>query len=355
VAAPDLKGFTVAITADRRRDEQAVLIERLGAEVLMFPVLQTEPEDAVGLRAVTEGMVTEPPDYLLANTGYGMRTWLGLAAEWELLGPLVLALGSKTTIAARGAKALGELRKVGLDAWYKAPGETLEEVVGRLAAEGLNGRSVVVQLHGEPPGPTLAEVEHAGARVSYLPVYRMGGGGSEALAGLVDALLDGIADVVTFTAAPQVQALTGAAGARGVLGQVVDGFNAGGVIAACIGPVCAAVARAEGISSPMVPEHSRLGSLASAVKAELAARQVVVAGSSGPVLVSGRMAEAEGGQRWLMGPAERRALRALCARPGGWVDLTGTADDAAAAGLVEFLDGAVEVAGGLARLVVAQA
>ena len=155
-------------------------MERLGVEVIMFPLLQTRPEDATVLRALTEKLVQEPPDYLVANTGYGMRTWLASTAEWGLQDGLVSALGSRTAIAARGAKALGELRKAGLDAWYKAPGETLEEVVARLRGEDLAGRSVVVQLHGEPPGPTLAELESAGARVSYLPVYRMGEGAAEA-------------------------------------------------------------------------------------------------------------------------------------------------------------------------------
>ena len=115
VAGPDLKGFTVAITADRRRDEQAVLMERLGLEVLMFPLLQTQPEDLASLRAQTERVVREPPDYLLANTGYGMRTWLALTAEWGLQEDLVSSLRANAAIAARGAKALGEIRKVGLD------------------------------------------------------------------------------------------------------------------------------------------------------------------------------------------------------------------------------------------------
>ena len=176
----DLKGFTVAITADRRRDEQAVLMERLGVEVIMFPLLQTRPEDATVLRGLSEKLVQQPPDYLVANTGYGMRTWLASTAEWGLQDGLVSALGSRTAIAARGAKALGELRKAGLDAWYKAPGETLEEVVARLRVEDLVGRSVVVQLHGEAPGPALAELEDAGAEVSYLPVYRMSEGAAEA-------------------------------------------------------------------------------------------------------------------------------------------------------------------------------
>ena len=259
----DLQGFTVAVTADRRRDEQAVLLERLGVEVLMFPLLRTEPDDEGALRGLTERVVKEPPDYLLANTGYGMRTWLALAAEWGRQEDLVSSLGSSTAIAARGAKALGELRKVGLDAWYKAPGETLEEVVTRLTEEDLAGASVVVQLHGEPPGAVVKRLETAGARVSYLPVYKMGGTGDAAAAALIGTLLEGAIDAVTFTAAPQVEVLTAVSRTLGALEAVLAAFNVGGVVAACIGPVCAATARKEGILGPFVPEHSRLRSLAS--------------------------------------------------------------------------------------------
>ena len=75
MTTPDgLQGMTVAVTADRRRDEQAVLLERLGLEVLMFPLLRTEAEDTGWLRALSEQICRQPPDYFLANTGYGMRT-----------------------------------------------------------------------------------------------------------------------------------------------------------------------------------------------------------------------------------------------------------------------------------------
>jgi uroporphyrinogen-III synthase len=354
VAGPNLRGFTVAITADRRRDEQAVLMERLGVEVLMFPLLRTEPEDPGALRALTEEMIGQPPDYLLANTGYGMRTWLALAAGWGRQEQLVAALRPKTAIAARGAKALGEVRKAGLDAFYKAPGETLEEVVARLSEEDLAGKSVVVQLHGEPPGETVGQLERAGAKVSYLPVYRMGGGGAEAAGGLVETLLQGAADVVTFTAAPQVEALTAAAATRGVLRAVLDSFNGGGVVAACIGPVCAAAALAEGISMPLVPEHPRLGSLTSAVGQALSGRQVVVRGRSGPVALSGRAVEAGEGEQRLVGAREQKVLRALGVHPGDWVDVTAMGDDAGEVipGLANVLDGGLEVAGGRARLIV---
>jgi uroporphyrinogen-III synthase len=271
MTGPDrLQGLTVAVTADRRRDEQAVLLERLGLEVLMFPLLRTEAEDTASLQALTRQLCRQPPDYFVANTGYGMRTWLQLAAQWGLQEPLVQVLSSRSTIATRGAKALGELRKVGLDAWYKAPGETLEEVVARLCQQDLEGASVVIQLHGEPPGTLLTRFEQAGARVTYLPVYRMTGSGAQAASDLISAVLRHGADAVTFTAAPQVAALAGAAGAQGLTAALMDAFNNGGVVVACIGPVCADAARAAGVEHPLVPEHPRLGSLANALAAYLA-------------------------------------------------------------------------------------
>jgi uroporphyrinogen-III synthase len=282
LGASSSPGPIVAVTADRRRHEQAVLLERLGVEVVMFPLLRTEPEDDDALRSLTKSLGERPPAYLVANTGYGMRTWLALAAHWGLQDALVHGLGREAHIAARGAKALGELRKVGLDAWYKAPGETLDEVVGRLLDEDLHGATVAVQLHGEAPGPVLERLATAAAELVYVPVYRMADSGRQAAEDLVGTIVRRQAHAVTFTAAPQVQVMAGAAQALGLSGALLDAFNSGEVVAACIGPVCAEAARAAGIREPLVPEHARLGSLASSLGTFLASRGGEAPPSAGP-------------------------------------------------------------------------
>jgi uroporphyrinogen-III synthase len=349
-APADLRGFTAAITADRRRDEQAVLLERLGLEVLMYPLLQTEPEDAGTLQEMTAAIAAHPPRYLLANTGYGMRTWLGLAAQWGLQGPLVDALRARTNIAARGAKALGELRKVGLDAWYKAPGETLDEVVDRLVQEDLTGASIVFQLHGEQSQDAVSRLGQAGATVTCVPVYRMGRGGEGAAQALARAVIDGAIDAVTFTAAPQVQALLRSARARDLAPPLLDAFDAGAVAAVCIGEVCAAAARAEGMAGPVVPQHPRLGSLATALDNHLSARRMVLAGRHGPVTLSGGLVSV-GGNELGLGPVEQRAMRRLGqSRSTVEVQTLGeiTADELSQ--LAEALDGALEISGPHCRL-----
>jgi uroporphyrinogen-III synthase len=78
-----LAGFTVAITADRRRDELAALLEQHGARVVVAPALRIMPlADDTRLRAATYALLDNPPDIVVANTGVGMRGWLEAADGW---------------------------------------------------------------------------------------------------------------------------------------------------------------------------------------------------------------------------------------------------------------------------------
>jgi uroporphyrinogen-III synthase len=343
MATGDLRGFTVAVTADRRRDEQATLLLRHGLDVRMHPLLSTRREDDGVLVAVTQALVKEPPDLLVANTGYGMRTWMETARQAGLAQPLAAALTERgTTIAARGAKALGELRKAGLDARFKAASETLDEVVSWAIELGVAGRRVAFQLHGEASTPHLDRLRAAGADLIVVPVYQMGEGAAGTGAALAQAVVEGEVDVVTFTAAPQVEALLDVAAGLGRLGAVLAGFNYGAVIAACIGPVCAAAAGDAGITQPLVPEHPRIGSLASAVTSALALRRLVLAGPGGAARLCGRYLEASGSETELSG-WEQQVLRPLSAAPGHWADLPGGVPDGVVRALESRLAGALEV------------
>src|SRR4051812_35728713 len=78
-----LAGFTVAITADRRREEFAALLERRGARVYLAPALRIVPiADDIELRAVTDALVRRPPSIVFLSTGIGVRGWLEAAEGW---------------------------------------------------------------------------------------------------------------------------------------------------------------------------------------------------------------------------------------------------------------------------------
>lgn len=268
-----LEGFTVGVTADRRAEDQAILLRRLGAEVVFGRALDTQPPaDEAAVHAVTEALVAAPPDDLIANTGFGIRAWLAMAEGWGLAGGLVDGLRAHTRIAARGAKAVGALRSAGLPVWWRAPDEELITVGRHLAEVGVAGRRVALQLHGDDRQGVTELLEGAGATVIEVPVYRWelppdGAGAAE----LIRRATSGRLDAITFTAGPQVRNLLAIARGLGLADQLLAACNEGPVLVACVGPVCARAAAEEGLVRTVVPDQSRLGAMVKALAGALAA------------------------------------------------------------------------------------
>jgi uroporphyrinogen-III synthase len=276
---PQSRAFTVGVTADRRGDDQALMLRRLGFDVVHAPVMRTEPVGDDGrLRAATEELISSPPHYLVANTGLGMRSWWGKVTEWGLDTALFDAL-RQTRIASRGPKATGATRVIGLEVWWKAPDEQLATVGEHLVAEGIVAARVAVQLHGEDHQDLTPRLEAAGAEVVELPVYRWALPVDDGAAlDLIEGCCTGRVDAITFTAGPQVRNLMALARSVGLADSLRAACASGELVVACIGPVCAGVAREEGLHDLAVPDHWRLGSLVRLVADSLAERGAVTHG-----------------------------------------------------------------------------
>jgi uroporphyrinogen-III synthase len=314
-----LEGFTVGVTADRRWSEQAELLERRGASVLHAPTISTDylaNDDT--LRAATEAVIAQPPDYLVATTGIGLRAWFEAAQAWGLAERLSAAL-TATRVVARGPKASGAAQSAGLEVWASPPSERLDAVVTLLSAEPLQGRRVAFQHYGEHDAPAVTALAAAGADVIDVPVYRYRPPADDApVVGLLDAVRDGEIDAVTFTSAPAVRYLMAAARQRGRSDALLDAFNQGDVIAACIGPVCAGTAVASGIEQPVAPERGRLGLLVRALTDALRVRRRHLRCGPATITVQGR-AVAVDGEPVELPPRERAVLDVLLAHRGGVV------------------------------------
>ncbi len=320
-----LLGFTVAITADRRRDELAALLERRGARVVFAPALRIVPiSDDVELRAQTESLVRTPPTIAVVSTGIGLRGWMEAAEGWGLADGLVAALGHGYLIA-RGAKARGALRAVGLSDHWSPESECLEDVLEHLQRRGVVGERIAVQLHGEelPTSATLASrassqftgrLRDAGAEVVEASVYRWEPPiDPNPVRRLVDAIVARQVDAVTFTSAPATSTILAAAGRDRP--AVLSAFRTD-VLAACVGPVTAAPLRAAGVPC-LEPERARLGALARAIVDELPRRSPALRVAGATVSLRGHAAVVDGVVRPLA-QAPMAVLRAL-AEAGGRV------------------------------------
>jgi uroporphyrinogen-III synthase len=270
----DLHGLTVGVTADRRGDDQVVMFGRHGAHVILGPTIATvKLPDPDLLRRRTEEIVSHPPDYLIANTGIGMKTWFAAAGEWGLGDRLIEVLG-RTTLTSRGPKVAGALSSVGLSPGWRSPTEQLGEVVDHLAAEGLAGKRVALQLHGDDGAEFVARLEAAGAAVSTIPVYVWKLPDDRRPArNLIEHTCAGDVDALTFTAGPQVRSMFQLASDAGRADELRQMLGSGRVVVGCIGPVCAAVAVECGIPEPVTPENWRLGSLVKVVAEALSSRR----------------------------------------------------------------------------------
>jgi DNA-binding CsgD family transcriptional regulator len=82
-----LAGYTVAVTAARRKEELGALLDRRGARVVHAPAIRIVPlADDTELVAATRAVLAAPVDLVVATTGVGFRGWLEAADAWEDLG-----------------------------------------------------------------------------------------------------------------------------------------------------------------------------------------------------------------------------------------------------------------------------
>jgi uroporphyrinogen-III synthase len=315
-APQPLTGFTVAVTAERRREEMAALLTRRGARVVVAPAITIVPLiDDEALHAATAECIALAPDLVIATTGIGFRGWLEAAEGWGRGEALRAALASARLVA-RGPKPCGAIRAAGLTEDWAARTEASDEILERLLGEGVAGRRIAVQEHGEPQVEFVAALRAAGAQVVEVPVYRWTLPPDVApVRRLVDQIVGGQIDAVTFTSAPAARALLRIADDQRdrMLARLRDPAL-GGTLAAGVGPVTAAPLAELGVPV-RAPERFRLGALVKLVTDELPQRAVRLTVAGSHLEVRGHAVLVDGAVRTLA-PAAMAILTALRTRPG---------------------------------------
>ncbi|HVV31421.1 MAG TPA: uroporphyrinogen-III synthase [Mycobacteriales bacterium] len=315
-AAPlPLAGWTVAVTAARRHDELENLLERRGARVVSAPAIRIVPlADDSELLAATRRCLADPPDVVVATTGIGFRGWNETADGWGL-GEQLRAVFARSRLLARGPKARGAIRAVGLTEAWSPPSEATAEVLEYLLGQGVSGLRIAVQLHGEPLTEFRQALTAAGAQVLEVPVYRWTlPEDVTPVHRLVEAIVGRQVDAVTFTSAPAVSSLLQVATEDGVCDDLIAALRTD-VLPVCVGSITAAPLVRLGVECPQ-PERGRLGALVRCVTQELPARRSIVVRAAGRVLEIRGQAVVLDGRFVPLPPAPLAVLRALATHPG---------------------------------------
>lgn len=309
-----LAGYTVGVTAARRADELGALLERRGAAVQFGAAIRIIPlADDDDLLRKTQALIDVPADVVVATTGIGFRGWVEAAEGWGLGDSLLTALG-KATVLTRGPKAKGAVRAAGLVEAWAPVSEASAELLEHLLATGVSGKRIAVQLHGEPLRDFVDALRCAGAEVVEVQVYRWTGPLDPApLSRLLDALVAGQVDALTFTSAPAAASVLRTASAAGRLDDVLDALRYR-VLVVCVGPITATPLAHVGV--PVIqPARARIGALVRELAVALPARAPRVRAGGLTLELRGQAVMVADELRPIP-PAPMAVLRALALDPG---------------------------------------
>jgi uroporphyrinogen-III synthase len=252
--AQPLADRTVAIAETRELDVFASLLERRGARVLRYPLVQIvdAPDPALLLQFV-ETTIQGRLDDLILLTGEGLRRLLRCVDVHQPTSrqPFLEALSRLRKIT-RGPKPARALRELGLIADLPAAEPTTQGVITSLQALDLRDRRVGVQLYGDEPNRLLMDyLVQAGAAVTQVMPYRYAEGASaEAVAELLARMRAGEVDAIAFTSKAQVERLFRGADAS----EVRKALSATHV--AVVGPVVREALAMHGVEINAMPQDA---------------------------------------------------------------------------------------------------
>ncbi|WP_035834319.1 uroporphyrinogen-III synthase [Jonesia quinghaiensis] len=311
-----LTGFRIAVTSDRRSADLLDAFERRGASVLHAPFLKIAPKDEdEELIEETRNIIAFAPEILIVTTAYGFRRWIE-TADAAGLGEALEDTLRATNIYVRGPKARGAVRALGFDDCGVSPDERLITLADQLATAGLTGQKVVVQLHGHDDLTALARLRMAGATLMTVTPYRwaQADDNTERREQLLTALLNGTIDVLTFTAAPVVDAFFSYAAEQSCTSHVLRQLTTVTKVAA-VGPVTATPLIAAGVD-PLVPERFRMGAMIRQIVEFLREQaDTPIRTTQGDLYLQGTRITLDGVNVELT-DSQRVVLRALAAQPG---------------------------------------
>jgi uroporphyrinogen-III synthase len=254
-AAPDpLARRLIALAESRELDLFAALLERRGAQVLRYPLVQIiDAPDPNPVLAWSAAFAAGGCDDLILLTGEGLRRLLHCIDTHDpaLREPFLAALARVRKIT-RGPKPERALRELGLHSDLAAPVPTTTGVITLLRPLALQGRRIGVQLYGgDANQPLIDFLAGAGAQVFTVAPYRYADGASDAaVQELLARLRSGTIDAIAFTSKAQVERLMRSAGSE----QVRAALAATAV--AAVGPVVAETLLAHGVDVGAMPASS---------------------------------------------------------------------------------------------------
>lgn len=249
-----LKGRTVALAESRQLEELVQLLEKEGATVLRYPLVNIlDAPDGGAVLAWIRELISGGFAYVVLMTGEALRRLLDVADRAGLREAFLAAL-AQTKLVTRGPKPVKALKEHGLAPYRIADAPTTEGVITTLRRETLLGLVVGYTLFGDRNPALETFLQETGAEGRPVLSYVYGpASDADRVADLIDRLGASAVDLLMFTSSPQVDRLFEVAKERGLETVLVAGLEKARV--AAVGPIVAESLHTHGVRVDIQPEQ----------------------------------------------------------------------------------------------------
>lgn len=259
-----MQGVRIGVTGARQGRVLVTALERRGATVLWGPTLAGD-RPKPGATTALETLLTHRPSWVVASTGVGVRT-IAEAADRAGASVALRELLAEARVVARGAKAFGALRSLGVEPVFTSPQETDEDTAAWVARHLLPGEAVGVLGHGGGETRPYEPIRAAGADLQVVQPYQSSIPDDTGPAvGLIDAVCAGDLDAVTCTSPGAVRNLVAIAAEHGRSEELTSALDTRVALAA-VGPVTARAAEEAGVAVAVMPLRQRTAELIRALE-----------------------------------------------------------------------------------------
>ncbi len=260
-----LFGRRILITRARAQaGDFAELLERWGAEVIEFPVIEMAPPAAYQPLDEAIGRLSSY-DWLVLTSVNGVKSFL---SRLRFLGRDLRDLAG-IRIAVIGPQTEAELKRAGIKPDLVPVEYRAEAVAEAMIGEGIGGMSVLLPRAVGAREVLPIALRNAGARVDEVPCYRMVVPQAEGEE-IRDQLKMGRIDLVTFTSSSTVRNFVSllALSDRDAVARTLGRSKVG-----CIGPITAQTARSFGLDVDIQPDKYTIPAFVDAILCYFASKQ----------------------------------------------------------------------------------
>ena len=264
----ELDGMRVATLEARMTGALASMISKRGGEPVCAPALREAPLDcADDVGYLLDRLAGDSIDVVVVfQTGVGARALFAEADNQGRLDELLDALRGITTVC-RGPKPTAALRqaKVQVSTGIAAP-YTTKELLDALIDLPVRGKRLMALQYGERNAALMSALRDECESADELCLYEWQlPDDVSPMESLIDELLDGRVDVITFTSQVQIRHLYQVAAANDVpQSELSDALNERTIVCA-VGPTCAAALADVGVTTDTQPEYPKMGHMVNAL------------------------------------------------------------------------------------------